>query len=150
MTVHEQIKVGIPEALKAGDNARLRTLRSLASAMTNEVVAKKRKPNEYLTDEEALIVLKRAASQRKDSIQQFEVAGRTELSKTEKEELEIITGFLPASASREAIEEVVRAKIAETGLDKSKVGQLMGAVMKELRGNADGTLVKEVIDSLLS
>ncbi len=147
--IHETIKAGIPDALRAKDVVRLRTLRSLTTAMTNEVVAKKRKPDEFLTDEEALAVLKRSANQRKDSIEQFESAGRAELAAPEKEELAVIESFLPAQMPREAIETVVKAKIAEMGADKSKAGMVTGAVMKELKGQADGGAVKEVVDSLL-
>ncbi len=151
MTLHEQVKAGIPEAMKARDEARLRTLRSLTTAMTNEVVAKKRKPDEFLTDEEALAVLKRASNQRKDSIEQFEKAGREELAAPEKEELSIIEGFLPDQMSREEIEQVVKAKMTELGVsNKSEAGKLTGSLMKDLKGQADGGLVKEVVDSLLS
>ena len=138
------------EAMKAKDAVRLRTLRSLTTAMTNEVVAKKRKPDEFLTDEEALAVVKRSANQRKDSIEQFTSAGRLELTIPEKEELAVIETFLPAQMSREAVEAVVKTKIAELGADKSKVGQLTGVVMKELKGQADGAVVKEIIDSLVT
>jgi uncharacterized protein YqeY len=136
--------------MRAHDEVRLRTLRSLTTAMTNEVVAKKRKPDEFLTDEEAITVLKRAANQRKDSIEQFEKAGRMELSGGEKEELSIIESLLPATMSREDIRPVAAAKIAEMGADKSKAGMVMGAVMKELKGRADGTDVKAVVDELLA
>lgn len=148
--IHESIKDGIKEALKARDEVRLRTLRSLVTAMTNEVVAKKRKPDEFLTDDEALAVLKRSANQRKDSISQFESGGRSELAEPEKAELAVIESYLPAQMPREEIEAVVKAKIAEMGADKSKAGMLVGAVMKELKGSADGTVVKEIVDSLLS
>lgn len=150
MTIHETIKAGIPEAMKAKDEVRLRTLRSLVTAMTNEVVAKKRKPDEFLTDDEALAVIKRAANQRKDSIEQFEKAGRNDLAAPEKDELAILEALLPAQMSRDEIEAVVKAKIAETGADKSKAGMLTGMVMKELKGKADGGVVKEVIDNLLA
>ncbi len=146
MSIHESIKAGIPEAMKAREEVKLRTLRSLVTAMTNEVVAKKRKPDEFLTDEEALAVLKRAANQRKDSIEQFEKGGRAELAQTEKEELAIIEAYLPAQMSREQVEAVVKAKKAE--MPDANAGMLTGAVMKELKGQADGALVKEVIDSL--
>lgn len=150
MTIHETIKDGIKEALKAKDEVRLRTLRSLVTAMTNEVVAKKRKPDEFLTDEEALAVLKRASNQRKDSIEQFESGGRNDLAEPEKAELAIIETFLPAQMSEEEIAKVVQAKIAELSADKSKAGMLTGAVMKELKGKADGNVVKKIIDSLLT
>jgi len=151
MTLHETIKAGIPDALRAKDEVRLRTLRSLATAMTNEVVAKKRKPDEFLTDEEAFAVLKRASNQRKDSIEQFEAAGRNELAVPEKEELLVIGSFLPTLMSAEEIEVVVKAKMAEMGISEKKdAGRFTGAVMQELKGKADGGDVKAVIDSLLS
>ncbi len=151
MTIHETIKAGIPEALRARDTVRLTTLRSVATMMTNEVVAKKRKPDEFLTDEEALAVLKRASNQRKDSIEQYTAAGRAELAEPEAAELAIIETYLPEQMGREQVEEVVKAKIAEMGVsDKAGAGKLMGAVMQELKGQADGAVVKEVIDRLLS
>src|SRR3989344_165951 len=150
MNIHESIKASIPEALRAKDETRLRTIRSLASAMTNEVVAKKRKPDEFLTDEEAIVVLKRAGNQRKDSIEQFEKALRMDLSATEKEELIIIEALLPSKMSREEIEKVARVKMAELNVSgKQDAGRFMGAVMKELKGKADGGDVKAVVDALL-
>lgn len=137
--------------MRAKDEVRLRTLRSLTSAMTNEVVAKKRKPDEFLTDEEALVVLKRASNQRRDSIDQFTKGGREDLIAVEQEELAIIEEFLPAQMSREEIEVIARAKMAEMGVvDKSGAGKFMGALMGELKGRADGGDVKAVVDSLLS
>ena len=150
MTIHETIKAGIPDAMRAKDQVRLRTLRSLATAMTNEVVAKKRKPDEFLTDDEALAVLKRAANQRKDSIEQFTAGGRPELAEPEQEELAVIESFLPAQMSREEIEAAARAKMAELGItEKKDVGRFIGALMQDLKGKADGGEVKAVVDSLL-
>lgn len=151
MTIHETIKAGIPDAMRAKDQVRLRTLRSLATAMTNEVVAKKRKPDEFLTDDEALAVLKRAANQRKDSIEQFTTGGRPELAEPEQEELAVIESFLPAQMSREEIEAAARAKMAELGItEKKDVGRFIGALMQDLKGKADGGEVKAVVDSLLA
>ncbi|MFZ1987463.1 MAG: GatB/YqeY domain-containing protein [Minisyncoccia bacterium] len=150
MTIHESIKAGIPDALRAKDEVRLRTLRSLVTAMTNEVVAKKRKPDEFLADEDAAVVLKRAANQRKDSIEQFEKAGRLELSGGEKEELVIIESLLPQTMSRDEIEVIAREKMVEMGATKADAGRFMGVLMKELKGKADGTDVKLVVDTLLS
>ncbi|MDP2156491.1 MAG: GatB/YqeY domain-containing protein [Nitrospirota bacterium] len=151
MTIHQTLKTSIPDALRAKDEVRLRTLRSLVTMMTNEVVAKKRKPDDFLTDEEALAVLKRASNQRKDSIEQFDAAGRGELSIPEKEELEVINSFLPEQLSKEEIEVVVRAKMLELGItEKKDAGRFTGAVMQELKGRADGADVKAVIDTLLA
>lgn len=151
MTIHETLKNSIPDALRAHDEIRLRTLRSLVTAMTNEVVAKKRKPDEFLTDEESLAVVKRAANQRKDSIAQFEKASRHDLAEPEKAELVIIESYLPTLMSREEVEQIVKAKIAELNItNKADAGKLTGALMKELKGQADGGEVKAVVDSLLS
>lgn len=150
MSIHETLKAGIPDAMRAKDTARLRTLRSLVTAMTNEVVAKKRKPDEFLTDDEALAVLKRAANQRKDSISQFTAGGRPELAEPEQEELAIIESFLPAQMSREEIEAIARERMTTLGVSEKKdAGRLMGTLMQELKGKADGGDVKTVVDSLL-
>lgn len=167
MTIHETLKKSIPDALRAHDEVRLRTLRSLVTAMTNEVVAKKRKPDERLNDDEAFTVLKRAANQRKDSIEQFEKASRSDLAEPEKAELAIIESYLPKMMSREEIIEIVKAKMTELSIsskdDIAKTpegrspgasnealrGKLTGALMKELKGKADGGEVKAVVDSLL-
>src|ERR1700757_2728375 len=140
MAIHESIKAGIPDAMRAKDEVKLRTLRSLVTAMTNEVVAKKRKPDEFLADDEALAVLKRAANQRKDSIEQFEKGGRPELAIPEKAELVVIESYLPAQMSTEEIEKVVRAKMTEMGVtSKADAGKFIGALMKDLKGQADGS-----------
>lgn len=150
MSLHQTIKSRIPEAMKAKDVVVLRTIRSLVTAMTNEVVAKKRKPDEFLTDDEALAVIKRAANQRKDSIEQFLHGGRAELAEPEKAELAVLETFLPAQMSAEEIEVVVKEKIAALGsIDKSKMGMVMGTIMKELGGSADGALVKAAIEKQL-
>jgi len=151
MTIHETLKKGIPEALRAHDEVRLRTLRSLITAMTNELVAKKRKPDQLLTDDEAIVILKRAANQRKDSIEQFEKAGRTDLADPEKEELSIVGSYLPAQMTREEITRIAETKIAQLGVtQKADAGKLIGALMKDVSGKADGADVKAVVDTLLA
>jgi len=161
MAIHETLKQSIPDALRARDEVKLRTLRSLVTAMTNEVIAKRRKPStksdlvlgkpdEILSDDEAIVVLKRAASQRKDSIEQFEKAFRNDLSEPEKAELAIIESYLPAQMSREEIEKVAKAKMVELNISsKADSGKFTGILMKELKGKADGGVVKAVVDNLL-
>ncbi|MEK7060428.1 MAG: GatB/YqeY domain-containing protein, partial [Patescibacteria group bacterium] len=139
MAIHETLKKSIPDALRAHDEVKLRTLRSLVTAMTNEVVAKKRKPDEYLNDDEALAVIKRAVNQRKDSIEQFEKASRNDLVEPEKAELAILESYLPTMMSREEIEKIAKAKMTELGVStKANAGKFTGALMKELKGKADG------------
>lgn len=150
MTIHETLKQSIPDALRARDEVRLRTLRSLVTAMTNEVVAKKRKPDEFLADDEAVAVVKRAVNQRKDSIEQFEKAGRADLAEPEKAELAILESYLPSQMSREEILPIAKAKMTELGVSsKADAGKFTGALMKDLKGKADGADVKAVVDSLL-
>lgn len=148
--LHTRIREEIKEAMKAKDETRLLALRGLLSAFTNELVALKRKPSEELSDDEALAVIRRAVKQRKDSIEQFLAGGRKDLAENEKAEIDVLEPFLPKMASRDEIRRIVESKIAELGaLDKSKMGVLMGAVMKELKNNADGKEVKEIIEKLL-
>lgn len=150
MAIHETLKKSIPDALRAHDEVKLRTLRSLVTAMTNEVVAKKRKPDEFLTDDEALVVIKRAVNQRKDSVEQFEKALRNDLVEPEKAELVILESYLPAMMSRDEILPIAKAKLAEHGISKkSDFGKAMSILMKSLTA-ASGADVKEILDSLLT
>lgn len=166
MSIYESIEAQIPEALRAHDEVRLRTLRSLFAAMTNVAITKHAhsgntpvttseaaeiKAGRSLTDEEALEVLRLAANQRKDSIHMFERGGRNDLIGPERSELRIIESYLPAQMSREQIEAAVHAKMAELEVaSKAESGKLIGAVMRDLKGKADGAVVKEIVDSLLA
>lgn len=146
-----QIRQDMITAMKAREELRLSVVRSMITAFTNELVAKGRKPSDQLNDDEALVVLKRLAKQRMDSAEQFDKGGRPELAEKERKELAIIEAYLPARASREAIEKAVREKMTEMNVtDKSGAGKLMGAIMKTLGSTADGNEVKAVVFGLLS
>ena len=137
--------------MKAKDEVRLRTVRSMLTAFTNELVSKGQKPQDELADEATLGVIKRLAKQRKESIVQFEAAGRNELAEPEKLELVVLESYLPQMMSQEEIEPIAKARLAEMGVtDKSKMGVAIGALMKELAGKADGGDVKMVVERLLS
>ncbi len=149
MELHEQIKGQLKEAMKAHDDAKLRTVRGMLTAFTNELVATGKKPQDMLDDAGVLTVIKRLAKQRKESIVQFDAAGRTELSAVEKEELAILESYLPTLMSQDAIRPLAEAKKAEMGItDKSKMGMLVGSLMKDLQGKVDGADVKAVVESL--
>jgi len=151
MQLHEQIKGELKESMKARDAVKLRTVRSMLTAFTNELVATGSTPQGMLSDEAVLGVIKRLAKQRKESITQYEGAGRTDLSEPEKEELVVLESYLPQMMSREEIKTIVEAKITEMGeVDKSKTGMLIGSLMKELNGKADGGDVKAVVEELLT
>lgn len=149
--LHAQIREEIKNAMRAKEALRLEVLRGILTAFTNELVATKRTPQEVLEDAGCVAVIKRLVKQRKDSAEQFEKGGRPELAQKEKDELAILEVFLPQTMSREEIKKIAEAKMTELGIvDKSKMGQFIGAVMKACGGNADGNDVKAVVEELLA
>ena len=147
--IYQKIREEIKVAMRAKDTLSLNTLRGVLAAFTNELVATKRKPQEELTDEEALVVIKKLCKQRKDSIEQFKAGGRTDLAETEEKELQILKKYLPEEVGEAEIRKVAESKKEALKVtDKAKIGILVGAVMKELKGKADGASVKKVVESL--
>ncbi|OHA84552.1 MAG: hypothetical protein A2408_03590 [Candidatus Yonathbacteria bacterium RIFOXYC1_FULL_52_10] len=148
--LHTQIRGGIKQAMLAKEATKLSVLRGMLTAFTNDLVAKGMKPQDEISDADALAVIKRLAKQRKESIDQYEKGGRPDLAEQEKEELVILETYLPTAMPREEIKKIAEAKIAELGItDKSKMGMLMGAIIKEAQGAADGADVKAVVEELL-
>src|SRR3989344_5805660 len=146
-----ELKEQMKAAMKARETVKLSVVRGLLSAMTNEAVTKGKGPDGVLTEDEVLSVITRAAKRRKGSIQQFEAGGRPELAVGEKEELAIIQAMLPAQMSQDEIVAAATAKAQALGIsDKSKANQLMGMLMKDLKGRADGTAVKAVVDGMFA
>ncbi len=148
MTLHQTIKGHIKESMIAKDETRTMVLRGVQAEIQKELIAKKSAATEG-TDEEVLAVIKRLVKQRKDSIDQFTKGGRPELAESEKKELKVLEAYLPATMSKDEIKKVATAKKAEMGVtDKSGAGKLIGAISKELKGKAEGSDIKEVVDSL--
>jgi hypothetical protein len=151
MSIQKDIHAKIKEAMIAHDAVRLTVLRGLFSAFTNELVATGKKPQDELTDDGAIAVIKRAVKQRKDSIDQFTKGNRLDLVANETAELKILDTFLPQMMSKEEIKKVAEARKAELNVtDKAGMGKFMGALMKEFKGKANGDDVKEVVESLFS
>lgn len=147
--LHEQIKNNIKEAMKAKDSVRLETYRGMVAAFTNELVSKGRKPDEMLEDGEAVAVIARLAKQRKDSIEQFGKGGRQDLVKEEQAQLAVLETYLPKMMDRSEVEKLALLKKDELAItDGMQKGALMSALMKDLKGKAEGSVVKEVVDSL--
>lgn len=147
--LHEKLKNSIKEAMMARDLVRLETLRGIVSACMNALVAKNKKPTDMLTDEEVLEVITRLSKQRKDSIEQFKKGNREDLVKEEEAQLAILETYLPKLMDKSEVEKLARAKKDELGItDGAKKGMLMSALMKDLKGKADGNVVKEAVDSL--
>jgi len=149
MSLHKQIKDGIKEAMLKKDTLRLTVLRNISSVFTNEMLAKKITTPE-ISDDDAIAIIRRLVKQRKDSIEQFTKGSRMDLVKNEEAEMKILETFLPQMMNKDEIEKVVKAKVAEAGaIDKAKLGQFMGGIMKELKGKADGMIVKQILEELV-
>ena len=147
--LHEEIKGKIKEAMMARDAVRLEVLRGMVTAFTNEAVAKGKTPQDFLDDESVLAVITRLSKQRKDSIDQYTKGGREDLAEEEKAQLAVIETFLPKLMDKSEVETIAKAKQSELGItDPAKKGMLMAALMKDLKGKADGTVVKEAVDAL--
>lgn len=150
MTLHKKIKAEIKQAMLSKNQVKLSVVRSLLAAFVNELVAKRRKPDETLSDEDAVAVIKRLAKQHRDSIAQFAAGGRQDLVDEEKAELAFLESYLPAAMPREEIKKIAEVKMKDLGVrEKADAGKLIGAVMKEVKGQADGAVVKTVVDELL-
>ncbi len=145
------LKEELKNAMRAKDAVKLAVIRGIMTAVTNFLVQEQRGPDGAVTEDEMLTLISRAAKQRKDSIQQFEAGGRPELAEGEKAELAVLETMLPAQMSRDEIVAAATAKATEMGVtDKTKANMLMGSLMKDLKGKADGTVVKEVVDGMFA
>ena len=143
MTLTQQVSADITTAMKAKDAGRLSALRMLKAAFMNKEVEKGRD----LEDAEALQVVASLVKQRRDSIEQFTKAGRTDLVEKEAADIAVLEHFLPPAATAEEIDAAVTAAIAESGATSAKdMGKVMKAVMPKLAGkNADGKAVNEAV-----
>ena len=143
MSMNDQVGADITAAMKARDASRLSALRMLKAAVMNKSVEKGRD----LDDAEVRQVVASLVKQRRDSIEQFTNAGRTDLVEKETAELKVLQAYLPAAATPEEINAAVAEAIAETGASSPKdMGKVMKAVMPKLAGkNADGKAVNEAV-----
>jgi len=149
MTLHQTIKQHTKEAMIAKDELKKLVLRGIQAEMQKELIAKKSSENEG-GDEEIMAIIKKLVKQRKDSIEQFTKGNRPDLAEIETNELAILSAYVPPSMSKEDILKVAEAKKAELGItDKKDAGKLIGAISKELKGKAEGSDIKEVVDNLL-
>jgi uncharacterized protein YqeY len=147
MTFLDRINEDFKAAMKSKDSERLSTLRMVKTGLKNREIDKM----EALTDEEAIRVLQSLVKQRRDSIEQYQQAGRIELAEKEAAEIRIIEEYLPAALDEAAIARVVEETIAETGASSMKdMGAVMKAVMAKLAGQTvDGKAVNLIVKSKL-
>jgi len=149
MSLKDKITSDITAAMKAKDASRLSVLRMAKAALMNE--QNKRGADYELTVEESMRTMLSLVKQRKDSIEQYTSAGRTELAEKEQAELAVLEEYLPQAASVEEIEKAVTEAIAETGAASMKeMGTVMKAAQAKLQGKTvDGRLVSETVKSKL-
>jgi uncharacterized protein YqeY len=149
MNLKEKIKEDLKDAMRAHNETAKNTLKGLLSAFTNELIANGKTPRDELSEDEILKVLKRMEKQRKDAISKFNEGGREDLVESEMAELKVLEKYLPKKMEMEKILEIAKNKKEELNFtDKSKIGILVGAVMKECAGKADGLDVKNAVESL--
>jgi uncharacterized protein YqeY len=148
MSLKEKIIADLTDAMKAKDAARLSTLRMVKANLMNRQIEK----GGELTDDEVTKALQSLVKQRRDSIEQYEKAGRSELAEKEAAEISHIENYLPQAASADEIAAAVEAAVAETGASSMKdMGTVMKAAMANLAGkSADGKMVSEAVKAKLS
>jgi len=148
MTLTKQIVADLTTAMKAQDAGRTSTLRMVKAAMMNRQIEK----GSELDDDDMQKLLRSLVKQRRDSIEQYEKAGRQELVDKEKAEIDVIETYLPQAASQDEIEQAVATAIAETGATSMRdMGKVMKAAQTALAGkNADGKLVSDVVKAKLN
>jgi len=146
MNLLEKIEIGMKEALKSGDKDRSGTLKMLKSDMMYE----KAKTGQDITEEQMQEVVMRGAKRRKESIREYTAAGRDDLAAQEAVELKIIEEFLPEQMSNDDVEKVVDKILNSAGeVSQKDFGKLMGMAAKELKGKADGAIIKEILQKKL-
>lgn len=144
--VFDRLMADMKDAMKAHDMSRVNTLRGVIAKVKDVTV----NAGKEMTDDAALAVLAKAVKQREESIAQFTSAGRDELAASEKAELEVLKGYLPAQLPEAEVAAIVKAVVAETGATSKKdMGRVMKEVMARVKGQADGKLVSRLVGGAL-
>ena len=149
MSIKEQLKKDLTEAIRGRDEITSGTIRMVLTAITNEEVAGKEA--RVLSDEEIITVLSREAKKRREAAEAFESAGRADKSALEKSEGEVIAKYLPAQLSEADIAAIIAEAIASTGAQgPGDMGKVMGAVKPKIAGKADGGVVSALVKAALN
>lgn len=147
MNVLDQLNQDLKDAMRNRDKQRLSVIRSVKSSLQNEVINK----GQELIDDEVLSVLNREMKQRKESLYEFEQADRKELVDKTNIEIQILSEYMPSQLSDEELRQVVLEMIDDVGAtSKSDMGKVMGAIMPKVKGRADGSKVKNLVQQSLS
>ena len=147
-TLVGRVEADLKEAIRNRDDARMRTLRGLKAALQSKELEKGRGS---LSEDDAAAVLQKQAKQRRESVAQFESAGRDDLVEKEKEELAVLETYLPKQLSDTELEQIIKQAVDKTGAaSPADMGKVMGAVMPGVKGKADGNRVRQITARLLS
>ncbi|MCG9695887.1 GatB/YqeY domain-containing protein [Shewanella sp. Isolate11] len=146
MSLVDQLKDQMKDAMRAKDKVRLGTIR-MALAAVKQIEVDNR---ETLTDDQAIAVLTKMVKQRRDSIAQYEAAGRDELAQAEASEIQVLETFLPKPLSQEEVAELVNATIKQVGASSmADMGKVMGALKPKVQGRADMAAIGAMIKANL-
>lgn len=151
MSIKKSILDDLKTAMKNKDKDRLRVLRSLKAKILEKEISERKGGESDISDEQVIDVLMKASKQRKESIEQFEKGGRSELADQERQELKVIEEFLPDMMSEEEVKAAVREQIDKLGASSmGDMGRVMGVMMGQLKGKAEGSLVSRIVKEELS
>ncbi|WP_172194105.1 MULTISPECIES: GatB/YqeY domain-containing protein [Saccharibacillus] len=146
MNLSERLNEDMKQAMRSKDKFKLSTIRMIRATVKNQEIDLKR----TLDDAEVLDILSREIKQRKDSLQEFQKAGRDDLAETVEAEIAIVAEYLPAQLAEEEVKSIVQQTIQETGASsKADMGKVMAALMPKVKGRADGKLVNQVVQQYL-
>ena len=149
-TLKDRLADDLKDAMRARDDVRRRTLRSLRAALMEKEIAQREGGASGLTEQEEQAVLRKQAKQRRDALAQYREASREDLAEKEEAELEVIEAYLPQPLTEDKLREELHAVIQQVGAaSPSDMGKVMGEAMRRLRGRADGSRVQQLVQQML-
>jgi uncharacterized protein len=147
MSLLERLNNDMKQAMKNKEKEKLSVIRMVKASLQNEAI----KLGRELTEEDELTVISRELKQRKDSLHEFEQAGRQDLVDKIQNELAVLEDYMPKQLTEEELTEIVKETIAEVqASSKADMGKVMGAIMPKVKGKADGSLVNKLVLQNLS
>jgi uncharacterized protein len=151
MSLKDRITDEIKAAMKAQDKIRLETLRSIKKVLLEKEVSVRPSGQDQLSAEQEMDVLMQVAKQRRDSIEQYQQAGRQDLADQESQELAVIEDYLPQQLSTEELDAAIAGIITQMGATSIQdLGKVMGVAMTQLKGQADGKKIQAMVKTKLS
>lgn len=143
----QKIQEDLKNAMRAREAEKLSTLRMLAADLKNKMIEKRK---QELGDDEVQDVIRASVKRRKDSIESYRSGGREDLAKKEEAEATLLQAYLPALLSEEEVKKLAKQAVEKVGATSLKdFGKVMGVLMKEVKGKADGAMVKKAVETLL-